>query len=133
MRTANTLLLSFVIPLFFGCTNCISSEVIFKDEKNLAVAIWSSANESLDSVKRDTISQGSQKFKNLMEWFDKNNCDWKSSIASYAIPDMSVTGNNFRMSIFKDGVVINFLDQANNHKQFTKTVSENQFDFLKMK
>jgi len=50
--------------------------------------------------------------------------------ASYAQPSISVIGKDFRMSIFKDFVVVGYVDGNNKQIQLTKQADFSDFEFL---
>lgn len=118
----------FLLTLTISCAQHINSNDLFKNESKLKLTIYQS-----DTIFTDNsieLEIGSPKVKELRHWLDKNETDWKSSIASFAQPSISVIGDDFRMLIFKDFVVVGFTDNKGKQKQFTKQTDYNDFEFL---
>jgi hypothetical protein len=85
----------------------------------------------IHKVKKDTIiDYNSMKYIQLKKWFMDNSEGWQSSPASYAHSDMTILGDNFGFLIFKNFVVIGFVDRKGKSRQFTKSVTIDTFDFL---
>jgi hypothetical protein len=63
-------------------------------------------------------------------WFKKNPDGWTSSISSWATPDISLIGDDFRLLIQKDVVVIGFTDKKGKARQLVKKVDISEFGFL---
>ncbi len=114
--------------LTISCAQIVDSNELFKNETVLKLNIYQT-----DSVFTDNsvdLDMNSPKVKELRNWSDNNKTDWKSSIASYAQPSISVIGDDFRMLIFKDFVVIGFADNKGKQEQFTKQTEYYDFEFL---
>ncbi len=121
-------LILFLMPLTISCAQIVGSNELFKNETVLKLNIYQT-----DSVFTDNsidLKMNSPKVKELCNWIDNNKTDWRSSIASFAQPSISVIGDDFRMLIFKDFVVIGFTDNKEKQKQFTKQTDYNDFEFL---
>lgn len=97
--------LSLVLTIMtISCAQIVDSNELFNNETVLKLKI----NET-DSVFTDNsvgLELPSSKVKELRSWFDNNKTDWKSSIASFAQPTISMIGDDCRMLIFKDFVVV---------------------------
>ncbi len=111
-----------------SCAQIIDSNELFKNETFLKLNIYQT-----DTVFTDNsvdLEIASPKVKELRSWIDNNKTDWKSSIASFAQPKISVIGDDFRMLIFRDFVVIGYVDNKGKQKQFTKQTDYWDFKFL---
>jgi hypothetical protein len=118
----------FLLILTISCAKIVDSNELFKNETVLELRIYQT-----DSVFTDNsvdLEITSSKVKELRSWIDKNKTDWKSSIASFAQPTISVIGDDFRMLIFKDFVVVGYTDNKGKQKQFTKQTDYDDFKFL---
>lgn len=126
MRTLSLSL--FLMVLTISCAQIVDSNELFKNETVLKLKIYQTdsvfTNNSVD------LEINSPKVKELRSWIDNNKADWKSSIASFAQPTISVIGDDFRMLVFKDFVVIGFTDNKGKQRQFTKQTEFNNFEFL---
>jgi hypothetical protein len=85
---------------------------------------------SHDSTLVKTENKDSEEIIKLKDWITNNPGDWKSSIDSWATPDISLTGKDFRLLIFKSFAVIEFKDKAGKPSQYTKQIDKSAFDFL---
>jgi hypothetical protein len=118
----------FLLTLFISCTQTIDSVEVLKDESKLKLNIQDSDSGFYDnSVDLDI---NSTKIKKLRDWIDNNNDSWENSIASYAQPLISLIGENFRMLIFRDFVVIGFADTNDKPRQITRQTDFAEFEFL---
>ena len=118
----------FLMVLTISCAQIIESDEIFKNETVLKLNIYETDSVFID--KSVDLEMDSHKVKEIRNWIDNNKTDWKSSIASFAQPLISVIGNDFRMLIFKDFVVVGFANNKGKQRQFTKQIDYNDFDFL---
>ncbi|MBN1183705.1 MAG: hypothetical protein JXB49_15545 [Bacteroidales bacterium] len=126
MRTLTLSL--FLMILTISCAQIVDSNELFKNETVLKLNIYQT-----DSVFTDNsvdLEIASPKVKELRSWIDNNKTDWKSSIASFAQPTISVIGDDFRMLIFKDFVVVGYTDNKGKQKQFIKQTDYDDFKFL---
>ena len=87
--TMRTLTLSlFLMILTISCAQIIDSNELFKNETVLKLNIYQTDSVLTDnSVDLEMISP---KVKEIRNWIDNNKTDWKSSIASFAQPSISV-------------------------------------------
>ena len=127
--TMRTLTLNlFLMILTFSCDQIVDSNELFKNETLFKLNIY-----QIDSVFTDNtvdLEMDSPKVKELRNWIDNNKSDWKSSIASFAQPSISIIGDDFRMLIFNDFVVVGFTDNKGKQRQYTKQTVFNDFEFL---
>jgi hypothetical protein len=126
LRTFTLSLILMILTI--SCTQIVDSNELFKNETVLKLKI-----HQTDSVFINNsiyLEMDSLKVKELRNWIDNNKTDWKNSIASFAQSSISVIGDDFRMLIFKDFVVIGFTDNKGKQKQFTKQTDYNDFKFL---
>lgn len=126
MRTLTLSL--FLMVLTISCAQIVDSNELLKNENVLKINIYQT--DSVFTDNSDDLEMDSPKVKELSNWIDNNKTDWKSSVASFAQPLISVIGDDFRMLIFKDFVVIGFTDNKGKQKQFTKQTDYNNFEFL---
>ncbi len=118
----------FLMILTISCAQIVDSNELFKNESVLKLNIYQT--DSVCSDNSVALEIASPIVKELRSWIDNNKTDWKSSIASFAQPTISVIGDDFRMLIFKDFVVVGFNDNKGKQKQFTKKTDYNDFEFL---
>lgn len=118
----------FLIILTISCAQIVDTNELFKNETILKLNFHQTDSVFIDNSV--DLEMDSPKVKELRNWIDNNKTDWKSSIASYAQPSISVIGDDFRMLIFKDFVVVGFTDNKGKQSQFTKQIDFNDFEFL---
>jgi hypothetical protein len=85
---------------------------------------------TLDSANSITITKDSKKIKELTTLLNNNSDDWESSIASWAAPDYFINGDNFRLLVYHDFIVIGFTDKKGKPRQYTKKIDKSEFNFL---
>ena len=129
MKTFKIIVGIFIL-LFTSCEQDINPNEILNKENDFKLTIHFGDKYSSDSSKVKTIIKGSEKFIKLKDWITNNPVDWKSSIDSWAAPDISLIGNDFRFLIFKNFVVIGFKDKTGKPRQYIKSVDKSTFDFL---
>ena len=76
------------------------------------------------------ISKDSKELKSLKDWLIDNSKGWENSIASYALPSISLTSADYRFLIFKNFVVIGYSDKNDKPRQLTKKTDIKEFEFL---
>ncbi|MBN1183708.1 MAG: hypothetical protein JXB49_15560 [Bacteroidales bacterium] len=118
----------FLIILTISCAQIVDSNELFKNETVLKLKLHQTDSIYIDNLV--DLEMIHPKVKELRNWIDNNETDWKSSIASFSQSSISVIGDDFRMLIFKDFVVIGFIDNKGKQKQFTKQTDYNDFKFL---
>lgn len=118
----------FLIILTISCTQIVDSNELFKNETVLKLKVHQTNSVYIDNSV--DLEMDSPKVKELRNWIDSNKTDWKSSVASFAQSSISVIGDDFRMLIFKDFVVIGFSDNKGKQKQLTKQTDYKDFKFL---
>lgn len=126
IRIIGLSLLIFII----SCGQNIDFEEVLKNEKQFELKINLNGSLSLDSSLTTKIGADSKKIADLKDWLKNNPDNWESSVASWATPDFSLTGNDFRLLIFKDFVVVGYADESGNQKQYTKDINISDFNFL---
>tara|TARA_R110002050_G_scaffold300321_1_gene469156 strand:- start:318 stop:722 length:405 start_codon:yes stop_codon:yes gene_type:complete len=123
--------IGFVLLIFtISCGQNLDFEEILKNEKQFELKVNPNGNLSLDNSLTTKINADSKIIANLKTWFKNNPDNWESSIASWATPDISLTGNDFRFLVFKDFVVVGFTDKSGKQKQYTKNSNETEFNFF---
>jgi hypothetical protein len=128
MRIIEAITIAFpLIILLLACDHSINPDDLFKNDNNLTIKIPIVDKFKSDSARIIIVAKGSEKYNKLKQWLNTNNIGWKSSIASWAPPDIIVTNNNFRLLIFKDGIV---LINNENSKQYTIEGNKKEFTFL---
>jgi len=123
--------IGFLLLIFtISCGQNIDFEEILKNEKQFELNINPNGNLYLDSSSVTKINADSKIIDKLKNWFKNNPAGWKSSIASWATPDISLIGSDFSLLIFKDFVVVGFADKSGKQKQYTKEADKSEFNFL---
>jgi len=120
----------FLLFFMFSCGKNINIDDILKNENNFKLTIYLSNKYNSDSTIIKTINKNSKKISKLKEWITNNPDGWQSSNYSWATPDISLIGNNFRLLIFTDFIVIGFVDKKWKQKQYTKQVNKLELDFI---
>ncbi len=113
-----------------SCGKSIDPELLFKNESSFNLIIHDTINGTYSNLVSDTITIDSEKITKLKEWLVDNSSHWKGSIASYAMSNISIIGNDFRFLIYKDFVVIGFVDNMGKQRQYTRPANRSDFDFL---
>lgn len=126
MRTSTLSL--FLMILTISCAQIVDSNELFKNETVLKLNIYQTDSVFIDNLVDLEIN--SPKVIELRNWIDNNKTDWNSSIASFVQPSISVIGDDFKMLIFKDFVVVGYADNKGKQKQFTKQTDYHDFEFL---
>ena len=123
------LLLTFV---FIGC----STEIELKDYINISAPFQLTINHEdsisgLTSSKTIVLIENSEKWKKLIEWVENNKKGWHYSPVSY-IADIYVIQGDFKLLYLRNssGVVISFIDNQGNSRQYEKTIIKGNLDFL---
>jgi hypothetical protein len=116
-----------LLVLMFSCRQDIKFEEIIKLDSDFELTIKQTDNNDFERI---LIDKDSDKIIKLKEWFKEHSDNWESSIASWASPDISLTSNEFRFLVFKNFVVIGFIDISGKPRQYTRTVDKMEFDFL---
>lgn len=104
----------------------LTKEIEFKFKLN----IHSKPNNSFDTLTTKTIQSNSEKIIKLKEWLTGNPDGWISSIASWATPSISLTGKDFKLIIYENGIVIGFKDKKGKLRQYSKPITKKELDFL---
>ncbi|WP_321279153.1 hypothetical protein [Marinifilum fragile] len=129
MKTFKIILGLFLLILI-SCGQAIKPDEILNKENDFKLTIHTENKYSSDSSIVKIINKDSEKITKLKNWISKNSDGWESSIASWATPDISLIGTDFRLLIFKDEVVVGFTDKNGKARQYTKRVNKAEFDFL---
>ncbi len=123
--------IGFLLIIFtISCGQNLDFEEILKNEKHFELKFNPRGDINLDSSLTTKINADSKIIDSLRIWFKNNPDNWDSSIASWATPDISLTGNDFRFLVFKDFVVVGFMDKSGKQNQYTKNTNETEFNFL---
>ncbi len=124
------IILGLFLLILISCRQHIKPDEILKRENYFKLTIHIENKYSTDSSIVKIIYKDSEKIAKLKTWISENTDDWESSIASWATPDISLIGTDFRLLIFKDEAVVGFTDNNGNACQYTKSVKKAEFDFL---
>ena len=130
MKTTKFIAGIILSTIMISCGQEINPEEILKREIEFKLTIHSKPNNSLDTLTTNTIPNNSEKIIELKEWLTRNPDGWKSSIASWATPSISLTGKDFRLLIYENGIVIGFTDNKGKPRQYTKQIAKKELDFL---
>lgn len=129
MMLSKKLLIAILLPTILlaltGCGQCIS--LISYVDKTRAF------DYHVGTEVKNPITVGSEKHRKLLDWFSKNDCEWKSSSASYLSSNVTYVdqGSSFKLRYWKDFVVIELTDNDGNAAQYVKPVKIGELDFLK--
>ena len=132
----NRILILFSLLIFLvilSCSQSIDTNKIINSESDFQLNFLIKGVSGLDSTIRISINKDSKEIKGLKNWIDSNTDGWSSSIASYAMPEISLTSEHFRLLIFKDFVVIGYIDSSGKSRQFTKKSNMTDFKFIDIK
>ncbi len=124
------IIIGLFLVTFISCGKYINPDEVLNREKYFKLIIHEGNKYSSDDSIVTIINKDSEKIVNLKNWISNNSNGWKSSKASWATPDISLIGTDFRLLIFNDGVVIGFKDKNGNAREYTKLTNEKEFDFL---
>jgi hypothetical protein len=117
--------IGFLFLIFtISCGQNLDFEEILKNKKQFELKFNPAGDINLDSSLTTRISA------DLKAWFKNNPDNWESSIASWATPDIFLTTTDFRLLIFKDFVVVGFVDKSGKQRQYTKAANKSEFNFL---
>lgn len=124
-----------IIGLFFliltvSCRQNLEFDEILENEKQFELKIYPNGNNILESTLTKRIDADSKVIINLKAWLKNNAGGWESSNASWSTPDIYLIGDDFRLLIFKDFVVVSFTDKSGEQNQFTKQTDKSDFNFL---
>lgn len=77
------------------------------------------------------IKVNSHKYSKLIEWFNNNESGWQLTPASY-VANISVRQGSFGLLYTRgtDGAVISFIDKENKSRQYSKSITKGELDFL---
>jgi hypothetical protein len=120
----------FLLIFICSCVQDLKPDEILKKENDFKLTIHQQGKYTSDSTIVKTINKDSEKIIKLKNWITNNPADWKSSVDSWVTPDISLTGKDFRLLIFKSFAVIGFKDKTGKLRQYTKQVDKSAFDFL---
>ena len=118
--------------IFSGCSLDLDVNEYIDENAPLRLTIKekddSTGLKTSDSIE---IAVNSKKYKQLVDWADKNTGGWKWAPASY-IADIYVGQGDFRMlySLGSSGVVVGFTDKEGKPQQYTKPIEKGELDFL---
>jgi hypothetical protein len=101
----------FFLILLVSCNQNINPDEILSKEINFKLTISLGDKYTSDSTITKTINKDSEIINKLKLWIEKNPYGWKRSISSSATSDISLIGSDFRLLVYKDGVVIGFTDK----------------------
>ena len=129
IKEVKFILLVFIIS-WTSCTNKINllNQINVNAQFNLII-IKTDKKPGISISENYTIERYSKKYYNLINWYNKNNDGWKSSPNSH-ISNIIISQNNFRMLCCEKFVVVQYLDNNNETKQFYKQIKIGELDFL---
>jgi len=113
-----------------GCRHSFDFNTEMQKENGLFLTVHLSDQYTLDSAKTVFLPKDSKKIETLATWFYKNRNGWRSSVASWAAPDYFLSGKDFRLLVYSNGVVIGFTDENGKPCQYTKAASKAELNFL---
>lgn len=87
----------------------------------------------LTKVTQTDIKVNSHKYSKLIEWFNNNESGWQLTPSSY-LANISVRQGSFGLLYTKgtDGAVISFIDKENKSRQYSKSITKGELDFLSL-
>ena len=86
-------------------------------------------NTNLTEWQKFYIEPKSEEFEKLIKWFDNNSDGWEIASDSYS-PKYSITQNNFNLLRLNNAVVLNVVESNGESKQYMKSVSNDELNFL---
>jgi hypothetical protein len=120
--------LAFIAIVFMihACTEAVNLEKAINQSNRFVIGQFKN-----NQVLLDTITKGSDKWNELLDFGKNNSSGWSKSIALYNFDYWTGQGN-FRLSSWKKGrlVVLTFPDSSRNIIQLTKEINEGELDFL---
>jgi len=130
MRKIFYLIVFIFLIGFLSCKKKLNLDNLRFNEAEYIVSIHKINGTSVDSLIYYKIPKNSEKITFLKDWLSNNNYEWNKSIASYAIPEYSLTSENFRLLIFENFVVLGFTDSTGKSYQYKKQVDKSELVFL---
>ncbi|MEZ5047430.1 MAG: hypothetical protein R2831_10615 [Chitinophagaceae bacterium] len=131
-HTFSKILMGVIFLIVISCQNdIIIKELIDINSPIEMTVIIADSVTGLTEYKNLQIDTKSEKFKQLIDFAERNSQDWESSVASY-VSDIAISQGDFRLLywIGKDGVVIGFTDSNGDSKQYYKGINPGELDFL---
>ncbi|HEY4799679.1 MAG TPA: hypothetical protein VII99_11425 [Bacteroidia bacterium] len=123
----------FILTLLLtGCSIDININDYIDKNAPLKLTIKKTDNSTgLTIADNFEIAVGSDKYKKLIQWGNENTDGWQQTPASYN-PNIFVGQGKFRLLGFANGngVVIRFTDKDGKPRQYTKTITQGELDFL---
>lgn len=117
------------LALITSCTHHIDALDALMKENNLTLTVYRE-EKGLHDSSSVTLTQESQEITELSNWLSNNKKGWKSDFNSWIHPDFTLTGNDFRLLIYNDFVVLGYTDKNNKPSQFTRKVNIKELEFL---
>ena len=122
-----------LLGLMLTITSCSSNIQIVKYidlNSPLTLTIYTTNDQTgLTQIDKEIIEPKSEKFYKLIDWSKANSDHWRSTFASY-IGNVSVIQKDFRLLYLQDGVVIGFTDDHGKSKQYRRSITKGDLDFL---
>lgn len=110
----------------FACTEEVNLEKAINQSNRFVIGQFKN-----NQVLLDTITKGSDKWNELLDFGKNNSSGWSKSIASYNFDYWTGQGN-FRLSSWTKGtlVALTYPDSSQNIIQLTKEINKGELDFL---
>jgi len=131
MRLRTIIIFIFFVLNFSSCTQSYQIKDFNIKPTDLIIRFKRDKVGILDTTNFRKLHYNSNEYSKLFSWLQTNNCGWNKDINSWASPEIFITdGKDFRLLIYKEGLVIGY--KGNNGKvvQLRKRSSISNVGFL---
>ncbi|GAA0874202.1 hypothetical protein GCM10009118_06100 [Wandonia haliotis] len=134
MKTRFSIITIFLMGLLlFGCGENLNliidetREICIMDQKKY----WTEPlKDSIQNSGCIMLKPNSAEIIALSSWFKENQSNWRSNIASFAMPKYSFEYDHYKFRILEKVIVVNFTDEKGEPKQYTQDIDISNFNFL---
>ena len=115
-----------------SCNSRIKLNEYFNNKSSFTLSINSTIKSTgLTQTTQTEIEVISNKYSKLIEWLNKNESGWQMSAASF-VTEISVSHGSFKLLYTKgtNGAIISFIDKENKPRQYSKSITKGELDFL---
>jgi len=115
-----------------SCNSRIKLNEYFNNKSSFTLTINSiEKSTGLTQTTQTEIEVISNKYSKLIEWLNKNESGWQMSAASF-VTEFSVSQGSFKLLYTKgtNGAIISFIDKENKPRQYSKSITKGELDFL---
>ena len=134
MKLKTNIIFILFVLIFSSCTQSYQINDLNIQPTDLIVRLKSDTPGSMDTTTIRKLQYNSNEYSKLLSWLQINNYGWNKDINSWANPEILITdGKDFKLLIYKDGLVIGYKEDNGKEVQLRKKSSISTFDFLKKK